>query len=186
MLAIRCQSKVHDNASPFAFGLTKHKARELAANPGALIHEALNLVRRRRSIDVGYDDSMDRVNRDRIANSARSQSLEEKSSGEEREHSIDKRQVPDGLGMLNDYMAADTGPLRLQQIVTGVPNEEKMNRRAKKDLHENVSDVYWVTKVGLSHLISSHLISSHLISKLSRKDTRRPYTISVLQYSSTS
>ena len=137
LFVVQCQSKIHDNASPATSGLTRHKARELAANPGALIHEALNLVRRRRSVDVTYDDPVARINRDQIANLARRQPLKEKSSGEEREHTIDKRQIPDGLGMLNDYM--DTS--RLQEIVTGFSSEEKQNKRPKKDLHENVSDM---------------------------------------------
>lgn len=84
-----------------------------------------------------YDNPMARINRDQIANLARKQPLKEKSSGEEREHTIDKRQIPDGLGMLNDYL----GTSRLQEIVTGYSSEEKLNRRPKKELHENVNEI---------------------------------------------
>ena len=154
MLVVQCQSKIHDNASPASFGLTRHKARELAANPGALIHEALNLVRRRRSVDVAHDDPMSGINRDQIANLARKQLLQEKSSGEEREHTIDKRQIPGGLGMLNDYM----GTSGLQEIVTGISSEETMNRRTKKDLHENVSEILLEIKALLTMLSSSSTV----------------------------
>lgn len=140
VFVVRCQSgKLHDNASAAALSLTKHKARELAANPSALIHEALHLVRRRRSIDVKYDDQMNGNVRDKVANLANRRSLDENSAGEEREHTIDKRQVPDGLGMLNDYMSVDRSPPRLQRLMTGLPNEENVHKRTTKDIHENVS-----------------------------------------------
>ena len=137
---VRCQrDNVHDSASTAASRLTKHKARELAANPSALIHEALHLVRRRRSVDVRYDDQVNGNYHDRFASLARKRRLEEKSSGEEREHSIDKRQIPDGLGMLNDYMNVDTSPVRLQQAMVGLPNEQRMHKRTSKDMKERVS-----------------------------------------------
>lgn len=139
---VRCQSgKINDNASLAALGLTKHKAKELAANPRALIHEALHLVRRRRSIDVRYDDQTNANFRDKNANLVGKRSLEENSAGEEREHTIDKRQVPDGLGMLNDYLSVDRGPPRLQQVMLGLPSEERVNKRTAKDIHENVSEI---------------------------------------------
>ena len=137
---VRCQRDTnHDNASTPASRLTKHKARELAANPSALIHEALHLVRRRRSVDVRYDDQVNGNYHDKFASLARKRRLEENSSGEEREHSIDKRQVPEGLGMLNDYMGVDTTPVRLQQAMAGVPNEEGLHKRTSKDIRERVS-----------------------------------------------
>lgn len=142
VFVVRCQSgKLNDNAIPAALGLTKHKAKELAANPSALIHEALHLVRRRRSIDVRYDDHTNKNVPDKVANLAGKRRLEENSAGEEREHSIDKRQVPDGLGMLSDYMGVDRGPPRLQQVMLGLPSEERMNKRTTKDIHENVSEI---------------------------------------------
>ena len=135
----RChKGKVHDNASTAASVLTKHKAKELAANPSALIHEALDLVRRRRSVDATYDDHMDRIKRDKIPKMARKRLLEEELTGEEKEHTIDKRQISDDLDVLHEYMAADTGSLGLQQIVTGIQNEAKVNKRVKKELRENV------------------------------------------------
>ncbi|XP_078378855.1 uncharacterized protein LOC144661996 isoform X2 [Oculina patagonica] len=138
VFVVRCQSgKLHDNASAAALGLTKHKARELAANPSALIHEALHLVRRRRSVDVRYDDQINGNSRDKAANLASRRSLDENSAGEEREHTIDKRQVPDGLGMLNDYMSVDRSQPRLQQLTTSFPNEENVHKRTTKDIHEN-------------------------------------------------
>lgn len=140
IFVVRCQrDTIHDSASTAALRLTKHKARELAANPSALIHEALHLVRRRRSVDVRYDDQVNGNYHDRFASLARKQRLEEKSSGEEREHSIDKRQIPDGLGMLNDYMSVDTSPVRLQQAMVGPPNEQRMHKRTSKDSSERVS-----------------------------------------------
>ena len=140
IFVVRCQREtIHDSASTAASRLTKHKARELAANPSALIHEALHLVRRRRSVDVRYDDQVNGNYHDRFASLARKQRLEEKSSGEEREHSIDKRQIPDGLGMLNDYMSVDTSPVRLQQAMVGIPNEQRMHKRTSKDTSERVS-----------------------------------------------
>jgi len=139
MVVVRCQlGKVHDNASTAAFSLTKHKARELAANPGALIQEALKIVRRRRSVDLTYDDPVNGIKREKIiANPAMKRPLEEKSTGEEKEHTIDKRQISDGFGIFNGNMAADTGPLRLQQIVSGVVNQGKVDKRSKRDLQEN-------------------------------------------------
>lgn len=140
VFVVRCQSgKLHDNASAAALSLTKHKARELAANPSALIHEALHLVRRRRSIDVRYDDQMNGNVRDKVANLASKPNLEENSAGEEREHSIDKRQVPDGLGMLNNYMSFDRSLPGLPQVTVGVPHKERVHKRTTKDIHENVS-----------------------------------------------
>lgn len=140
VFVVRCgEGKLHDNANYAALGLTKNKARELAANPSALIHEVLHLVRRRRSIDVRHDDRMNRTNRDKIANLANKRSLEEKPDGEEREHTIDKRQVPDGLGLLNDYMSADTGPSRLPQAMAGLTNDDREHKRTLKDLYGNVS-----------------------------------------------
>lgn len=136
---VQCQSKAHDNAHPAASGLTKHKAKELATNPGALIHEALNLVRRRRSIDVGYDDRITGINPAQMANLARTQPLAEKTTGEERKHTIDKRQIPDSLGM-NEFIHTEAGPSRRQELLTGFSSEEKAEKRERKDLHENVSD----------------------------------------------
>lgn len=134
---VRCQGdKIRDSASTAASRLTRHKARELAANPSALIHEALHLVRRRRSVDVRYDDQMNENYHDKFASLARKRRLEEKSSGEEREHSIDKRQIPDGLGMLNDYMGVDTSPVRLQQAMVGLPNEQRVHKRTSNDVKE--------------------------------------------------
>ena len=139
VIVVQCQSKAHDNASPAASRLTKHKAKELVTNPGALIHEALNIVRRRRSVDVTYDDRMTGINRAQMTNLARKQPLVEKATGEEREHTIDKRQIPDSLGM-SDFMVTASGPSRLQELLTGFSSEEKADKRAKKDLSENVSD----------------------------------------------
>lgn len=137
---VRCQrDTIYDSASTAAPRLTKHKARELAANPSALIHEALHLVRRRRSVDVRFDDQVNGNYHDRLASLARKRRLEETSSGEEREHSIDKRQIPDGLGMLNDYMSADTSPVRVQQAMVGLPNEQRVQKRTSKDIRERVS-----------------------------------------------
>ena len=147
VLVVRCQrEKLHDNASTAALGLTKHKAKELAANPSALIHEALHLVRRRRSIEPIYDDQMNRNNRYKIANLASKRSLEENASGMEKEHTIDKRQVPEGLGMLNDYMGINDNPVRLQQVMVDPRNEERTHKRAMKSLHENVSGKIVITK----------------------------------------
>lgn len=140
VFVVRCQRDTnHDNASTAASPLTKHKARELAANPSALIHEALHLVRRRRSVDIRYDDQVNGNYHDKFASSAKKRRLEENSSGEEREHSIDKRQVPEGLGMLNDYMAVDTSPVRLQQTMVGVQNEQRVHKRTSRDIRERVS-----------------------------------------------
>lgn len=140
VLVVRCQRDTNqDNASTAASPLTKHKARELAANPSALIHEALHLVRRRRSVDIRYDDQVNGNHHDKFASSARQRRLEENSSGEEREHSIDKRQVPEGLGMLNDYMTVDTSPVRLQQNMVGVQNEQRVHKRTSRDIRERVS-----------------------------------------------
>lgn len=140
VIVVQCQSKAHDNARPAASGLTKHKAKELATNPGALIHEALNLVRRRRSIDVGYDDRMTGINPAQMANLARrTQTLAEKTTGEERKHTIDKRQIPDSLGM-NEFIHTEAGPPRPQELLTGFSSEEKAEKRVRKYLHENVSD----------------------------------------------
>lgn len=142
VFVVRCQKDTnHDNASNAASRLTKHKARELAANPSALIHEALHLVRRRRSVDVRYDDQVNGNNHDKIASLVRKRRLEENSSGEEREHSIDKRQVPDGLDMLNDYMNVDASPARLQQAMAGLPNEERVHKRTSKDTSESVGEI---------------------------------------------
>ena len=141
IFVVKCQrDTVHDSASTAASRLTKHKARELAANPSALIHEALHLVRGRRSVDVRYDDQVNGNYHDRFASLARKRRLEEKSSGEEREHSIDKRQIPDGLGMLNDYMNVDTSPVRLQQAMVGLPNEQRVHKRTSKNIKERVSE----------------------------------------------
>lgn len=138
---VRClKVKVHDKASSSAPGLTKHKARELAANPAALIHEALNLVRRRRSVDVAYDDQMDRTKRDKIAKLANRRAVEEFPPSEfndEREHIIDKRQIAEDLESLKNY-EADKNDLRLQEILSGFQNEPKVITRSKKDLHKNV------------------------------------------------
>lgn len=138
---VRClKVKVHDKASSSAPGLTKHKARELAANPAALIHEALNLVRRRRSVDVAYDDQMDRTKRDKIAKLANRRAVEEFPPSEfndEREHIIDKRQISEDLESLKNY-EADKNDLRLQEILSGFQNEPKVITRSKKDLHKNV------------------------------------------------
>ena len=140
IFVVRCQrDTIHDSASTAASRLTKHKARELAANPSALIHEALHLVRRRRSVDVRYDDQVNGNYHDKFASLARKRRLEETSSGEEREHSIDKRQIPDGLGMLNDYMSVDTSPVRLQQAMVGLPNEQTLRKRTPKNMKERVS-----------------------------------------------
>lgn len=140
IFVVRCQGdKIHDSASTDASRLTRRKARELTANPSALIHEALHLVRRRRSIDVRYDDQMNENYHDKFASLARKRRLEEKSSGEEREHSIDKRQIPDGLGMLNNYMGVDTSPVRLQQAMVGLPNEQRVHKRTSNDIKERVS-----------------------------------------------
>ncbi|XP_073256206.1 uncharacterized protein [Porites lutea] len=137
---VRClKVKVHDKASSSAPGLTKHKARELAANPSALIHEALNLVRRRRSVDVAYDDHMDRTKRDKIANLANRRTVEGFPPSEfngEREHIIDKRQISEDLDSLKNY-EADKNDLRLQEILSGFQNEPKVITRSKKDLHKN-------------------------------------------------
>lgn len=138
LFVVECQSKAHDNAKPAATGLTKYKARELAANPSALIHEALNLVRSRRSVDLAYDDPLAEINREQIGHLTRRQPLEEISTGEEREHTIDKRQIPDGLRMLTDYTNAETGSSRLQEIMTGFSKKEKVNKKATKALHEDV------------------------------------------------
>ncbi|CAH3105577.1 unnamed protein product [Porites lobata] len=138
--AVRClKVKVHDKASSSAPGLTKHKARELAANPSALIHEALNLVRRRRSLEVAYDDHIDRTKRDKIANLANRRAVEGFSPSEfndEREHIIDKRQISEDLDSLKNY-EADKNDLRLQEILSGFQNEPKVITRSKKDLHKN-------------------------------------------------
>ena len=140
IFVVRCQrDPIHDSASITASRLTKHKARELAANPSALIHEALQLVRRRRSVDVRDDGQVNGNYHDRFASLARKRRLEEKSSGEEKEHSIDKRQIPDGLGMLNDYLSADTSPIRLQQAMVGLPNEQRMQKRTSRDIRKRVS-----------------------------------------------
>ena len=137
---VRCQrDTIYDSASTATSRLTKHKARELAANPSALIHEALHLVRRRRSVDVKYDDQVNGNYQDKFASLARKRRLEEKSSGEEREHSIDKRQIPDGLGMLNDYMGVDTSPVRLQQAMIGLPSGQRVHKRTSKDTRDRVS-----------------------------------------------
>lgn len=141
MSAVRClKVKVHDKVSSSAPGLTKHKARELAANPSALIHEALNLVRRRRSVEVAYDDHIDRTKRDKIANLANRRAVEGFSPSEfndEREHIIDKRQISEDLDSLKNY-EADKNDLRLQEILSGFQNEPKVITRSKKDLHKNV------------------------------------------------
>ena len=138
LFVAECQSKAHDNAKPAATGLTKHKARELAANPSALIHEALNLVRSRRSVDLAYDDPLSGIKHGQIRHLTRRQPLEEISTGEEREHTIDKRQIPDGLRMLSDYTDADSGSSRLQEIMTGFSKKEKVNKKVTKALHEDV------------------------------------------------
>lgn len=137
LFVAECQSKAHDNAKPAATGLTKHKARELAANPSALIHEALNLVRSRRSVDLAYDDPLSGIKHGQIRHLTRRQPLEEISTGEEREHTIDKRQIPDGLRMLSDYTDADGGSSRLQEIMTGFSKKEKVNKKVTKALHED-------------------------------------------------
>lgn len=137
LFVAECQSKAHDNAKPAATGLTKHKARELAANPSALIHEALNLVRSRRSVDLAYDDPLSGIKHGQIRHMTRRQPLEEISTGEEREHTIDKRQIPDGLRMLSDYNDADSGSSRLQEIMTGFSKKEKVNKKVTKALHED-------------------------------------------------
>lgn len=143
--AVRClKVKVHDKASPSAPGLTKHKARELAANPAALIHEALNLVRRRRSVDVTYDDQMDRTKRDKIAaNLANRRAVGEFPPSEfndEREHIIDKRQISEDLDSLKNY-EADNNDFRLQEILSGFQNEPKVITKSKKELHKNVREL---------------------------------------------
>lgn len=135
LFVAECQSKTHDNAKPAATGLTKHKARELAANPSALIHEALNLVRSRRSVDLAYDDPLAGIKHGQIGHLTKRQPLEEISTGEEREHTIDKRQIPDGLRMLTDYTDPDTGSSRLQEITTGFSKKEKVNKKVTKALH---------------------------------------------------
>lgn len=137
LFVAECQSKAHDNAKPAETGLTKHKARELAANPSALIHEALNLVRSRRSVDLAYDDPLSGIKHGQIRHLTRRQPLEEISTGEEREHTIDKRQIPDGLHMLSDYNDADSGSSRLQEIMTGFSKKEKVNKKVTKALHED-------------------------------------------------
>lgn len=142
IFVVRCQGDtIHDSASTSATRLTKHKARELAANPSALIHEALHLVRRRRSVDVRYDDQVNGNYHDKFSSLARKRRLEEKSSGEEREHSIDKRQISDGLGMLNDYMGVDTSPVRLQQAAVGLLNEQRVDKRTPKNIKTRVSGI---------------------------------------------
>lgn len=137
LFVAECQSKAHDNAKPAATGLTKHKARELAENPSALIHEALNLVRSRRSVDLAYDDPLSGIKHGQIRHLTRRQPLEEISTGEEREHTIDKRQIPDGLRMLSDYNDADSGSSRLQETMTGFSKKEKVNKKVTKALHED-------------------------------------------------
>lgn len=137
LFVAECQSKAHDNAKPAATGLTKHKARELAANPSALIHEALNLVRSRRSVDLAYDDPLSGIKHGQIRHLTRRQPLEEISTGEEREHTIDKRQIPDGLRMLSDYTDDNSGSSRLQEIMTGFSKKEKVNKKVTKALHED-------------------------------------------------
>lgn len=137
LFVAECQSKAHDNAKPAATGLTKHKARELAANPSALIQEALNLVRSRRSVDLAYDDPLSGIKHGQIRHLTRRQPLEEISTGEEREHTIDKRQIPDGLRVLSDYTDADSGSSRLQEIMTGFSKKEKVNKKVTKALHED-------------------------------------------------
>lgn len=134
LFVAECQSKAHDNAKPAATGLTKHKARELAENPSALIHEALNLVRSRRSVDLAYDDPLSGIKHGQIRHLTRRQPLEEISTGEEREHTIDKRQIPDGLRMLSDYNDADSGSSRLQETMTGFSKKEKVNKKVTKDV----------------------------------------------------
>ena len=137
---VQCHKKGHDNANPAAAVLTKDKARELTANPSALIHEALNLVRTRRSVDLAYDDPLSGTNQGRRRHLVRKQPLEETLTGEEREHTIDKRQIPDGLGMLTDYSDADseTSSSRIQEM-TGFSRKEKVHKRATTEQHENVS-----------------------------------------------
>lgn len=142
---VQCHKKGHDNANPAAAVLTKDKARELTANPSALIHEALNLVRTRRSVDLAYDDPLSGTNQGRRRHLVRKQPLEETLTGEEREHTIDKRQIPDGLGMLTDYSDADseTSSSRIQEM-TGFSRKEKVHKRATTEQHEN--DVITLTK----------------------------------------
>lgn len=131
------RAKFNDNASETALGLTKLKAKELAANPSALIHEALHLVRRRRNIEPRYDDQVKRNIHDKIANLASKQRIEEDSSGTEREHSVDKRQLPEGLGMLKDYMGVAENSDRYHHFTAGPRNEDRSYIREKKSLHEN-------------------------------------------------
>ncbi|PFX21427.1 uncharacterized protein LOC111335619 [Stylophora pistillata] len=131
------RAKFNDNASAAALGLTKHKAKELAANPSALVHEALHLVRRRRSIEPRYDDQVKRNIHDKTANLASKLHIEEDSFGTEKEHSVDKRQLPEALGTLNDYMGVGENSDRFHHFTAGPGNEDREYIRDKKSLHEN-------------------------------------------------
>ena len=116
--------------------LNEAKARSLTSNPADLVKTALQLMRRRRSIDRNDDGSI----ADKSVNQIDKRSLvpETHPENDEDVHLIDKREIPNDVEEESDTDTMDSGG----DSETELSDEPEENRdqlqRRRRNLDENV------------------------------------------------